>query len=80
MESRRSFSGADLIIKGASAIGANVVQIQNLASGTTAADVEVHSLFSVLPKNRFHRVFRQFSNDVALSSRLTFTVPRTPKK
>lgn len=41
MNSRRSSSGADLTIKGASAAGANVVQVQNLASGTTAADVEV---------------------------------------
>ncbi|KAH8115460.1 hypothetical protein DFH11DRAFT_1589777 [Phellopilus nigrolimitatus] len=33
-------SSADLTIKGASAVGSNVVQIENLASGTTAADVE----------------------------------------
>ncbi|KAI5118959.1 hypothetical protein M0805_009370 [Coniferiporia weirii] len=33
-------STADLSIRGASAAGSNVVQIENLASGTTAADVE----------------------------------------
>ncbi|THH06977.1 hypothetical protein EW145_g3709 [Phellinidium pouzarii] len=36
----RSSSSADLNIKGASAMGSNVVQIENLAAGTSAADVE----------------------------------------
>ncbi|EJD08430.1 uncharacterized protein FOMMEDRAFT_165017 [Fomitiporia mediterranea MF3/22] len=39
LDSRRS-SGADLNIRGASAVGSNVVQVKNLAAGTTAADVE----------------------------------------
>ena len=37
--------GPDLTIKGASAVGSNVIQIDNLASGTSAADVEVCILF-----------------------------------
>ncbi len=34
-------STSNLSIKGASSGGANVIQVENLASGTTAADVEV---------------------------------------
>lgn len=39
-----SSGGVDLSIKGASAFAMNVVQVDNLASGTSAADVEVCSL------------------------------------
>lgn len=40
-----SSRGLDLNIKGAGAVGSNVVQIENLAKGTSAADVEVCDAF-----------------------------------
>lgn len=43
LETRKAAAGGGgaLSIRGASAAGANVVQVENLASGTSAADVEV---------------------------------------
>lgn len=60
---QQAVGGGSLSIKGASSSGAfsmNVVQVENLASGTTAADVEVCLFFCDFPTCMYSILFYFF--------------------